>query len=154
MALERYLYCANEEVLNTHNAGRADEDEVFHVLRVLERVGSRQVAAHGVADQHHLVNAHALPPRRQRAEEELLCLSAVARRPRRPACGGQLCLSRAARRCALLPRANPLTQSRCSATQTPTHGATITLRPQRHVGRMCVCLQVQEGHEEKIHAVC
>jgi len=69
-----------------HDAGGADEDEVRHMVRVLERVRRCQVAAHAVPDQHHLVDAHALPPRREGSEEELLRLRSIARRPMRPAC--------------------------------------------------------------------
>lgn len=37
-----------------HHAGGADEDEVLHVVRVLQRVVGRQVAAQAVAHQDHL----------------------------------------------------------------------------------------------------
>lgn len=56
------------------------------MFRMLERVGGRQVATQAVADKHHLVDAHGLPPGRQRRREEPLRFLLCPRREPRPPC--------------------------------------------------------------------
>ncbi len=71
---------------NAHHAGRADQDQVLDMLRVLQRVGGRQVAAQGVAHQDHLVHVHGFPPALQRAQEEVLRVLPRLCWEARPAC--------------------------------------------------------------------
>ena len=71
-----------------HDAGRADEHEVLHVLRVLQGIAGRQVAAHAVPYQQHLVQAHALPPGGEGGEKKILRVFPRLGGPRRPPCVG------------------------------------------------------------------
>ena len=69
-----------------HDAGRAHEQQVLHVLGVLQSVGGCQVASQGVPHQHHLVDAHGLSPAAQSCEEKGLGILPLLGPEGGPAC--------------------------------------------------------------------